>query len=128
VATLRLQAVGHRGVIALSGPLDDASAAVLATLAPRLILVTDLPDARGPALDHLLTLARTGVRVALAIDGPGGLSAPIGLHAYVGRLAHALSADRRGDLLRRYLGSIPSVSSRELYASELRTTGLLSPS
>ena len=70
VAMLRLQAAGHRGVIALSGPLDANSGGVLATLAPRLILVADLPDARGPALEHLLTLARTGARVALAIDGP----------------------------------------------------------
>lgn len=127
IAALRLQAAGHLGVIALAGPLDAVSAGKLAELAPRLIFVADLPDARGPALEHLLVLAKTSARVALAIDGPGGLSAPIGLHAYVSRLAGALSTDRREALLHHYLDALPSPSSRELYGAELRSAGLIPP-
>jgi hypothetical protein len=127
---IELQASGFTSVIACGGPLDGPSAQALATLAPQVIVVVSSAYKHSAAFfSDLNLLTGAGAHVELISKPGAGASLRLSLFEYLATAAaKAGSAGRTTDvrpILDRYLEAVPSRSSRELYAAELRTRGIL---
>jgi hypothetical protein len=123
---IRLQVAGVRGAVAPAGVLDLATAQLLASLVPELILAVASGTPADEAVETLTLLARAGLRARLAAMRPDAIGTPVPAAAYLARLAAKIEGrPGRDALLGRWLDALPSPSTRALYEADFRSKGLL---
>lgn len=123
---IRLQVAGVRGAVAPAGILDLATAQLVASLVPEVILAVASGTPTDEATATLTLLARAGLRARLAAMRVDAIGAPVPAAAYLARLAAKIEGrPGRDALLGRWLDALPSASTRALYEADFRAKGLL---